>query len=76
MDNQLRVLEELIAVTESAGIPVWFMGGYQSFDPSKTPRPKDVADIRLLRKRIPKDVREDLAALFDALPGTRTRFPA
>jgi len=28
MDMQVKILEELIVVTEGAGIPIWFYGGY------------------------------------------------
>lgn len=43
MNDQLQVLEELITVTESAGVPVWFMGGYglDALPETRTRRPDE-----------------------------------
>lgn len=49
--------------------------GYYVFDPSRPLRDIDRYDLAIIRRRIPPDVREKLAALFEPLPGTRKRRP-
>lgn len=52
-----------------------FKAGYQAYDPTQPLRDKDAEDLRIIRQRIPAEVREELASLFDPLPGTRKRYP-
>ena len=52
-----------------------FKAGYQTYDPRQPLRDKDAADLRIICQRIPLEIREKLALLFDPLPGTRKRYP-
>ncbi len=53
-----------------------FKAGFQTYNPSQPLRKKDAADLRIICQRIPKQVREELASLFEPLPGTRKRYPS
>lgn len=46
-----------------------FMGSHQTFDPETPLRDKDVKALEILSARIPPEVREQLASLFEPLPG-------
>ncbi len=49
--------------------------GHQAYDPQQTLRPKDIKDLELIHEHVPPEAREQLARLFDALPGTRRHYP-
>lgn len=52
-----------------------FKAGYHAYDPTQPLREKDAEDLHVICQRIPAEVREKLASLFDPLPGTRKRYP-
>jgi hypothetical protein len=49
-ERQLRVIRRIIVVTQAAGISAWLFGGW-GLDARIGPwRPKDIADISVLRE--------------------------